>query len=337
MTKFLFGKRFEEWGGWYGLLILGLHTLGIGLLLVNVWQHPQLLAMGFLAYTLGLRHAFDPDHIAAIDNSVRTLTQTGGRPHGIGFFFAMGHSTVVFLLACGIALGSTWVASQIPAWQAVGSVVGPLVSGLFLLLIGLINLGLWFNVFGVFRRLRRGAEPVSDAEITAPGGLIMRVGRPLFRLVRKSWHLYPLGFLFGLGFDTASEIALLALSAQGAAQALPWSAILCLPVLFAAGMTLLDTADGLLMTRAYRWALANPLRKVYYNMCVTGISVLVAVVIGGVELLQVLAKQFGWNDSVGLAIQAIDFGTLGFVVVGILLGAWLISSLVWRRLASPAK
>lgn len=304
----------------YLLAVLGLHLLGIFLLVIHLGVHPELLAMGVLAYTLGLRHAFDPDHIAAIDNSVRRFVQTNTHAHGTGFWFSLGHSSVVFLMAFALAFGGAWVAEAWPQWADWGSVVGPTVSGVFLLTIGLVNLALWWDVWTQFRRLRRG-EAASDTG--SPQGLLYRLFRPLFRVVTKSWHLYPLGFLFGLGFDTASEIALLALSTQGAVQSLPWSAILSLPLLFASGMSLLDTLDGLFMTKAYGWSQISPLKKVYYNLSITGLSVFVAVVIGGIELAQVL----GWEP-----VAHIDFGDLGFYLAGSFVVAWAVSVGLWKIL-----
>jgi high-affinity nickel-transport protein len=292
------------------------------LLADSIGEHPELIAMGLLAYTLGLRHAFDPDHIAAIDSTVRKFSQAAApaRPHGTGFWFSLGHSTVVFLLAFGLAFGGTWVAAAIPQWKSWGGLVGPTVSGLFLVAIGLVNLALWLDVLGVFRRLRSGDGAAED-ELASPRGFFVRLFKPLFRAVTRSWHLYPLGFLFGLGFDTASEIALLALSTQGAAQSLPWTGILSLPLLFASGMCLMDTADGLFMTKAYRWAFVTPLRKVFYNLSITGMSVLVALVIGTVELAAVL----GW-------LPGIDFGGLGYVVAGLFVAAWAVSFGTWKLL-----
>jgi len=302
--------------------VAALHLLGIVLLGMNLGPHPELLAVGVLAYTLGLRHAFDPDHIAAIDNSVRRFVQTKTRAHGTGFWFSLGHSSVVFLMAFGLAFGGAWVAQAWPQWKQWGGVIGPMVSGAFLLAIGLVNLVLWWDVWMLFQSLRRG-EVQSETATAGPQGFFVRFLQPLFRLVTKSWHLYPLGFLFGLGFDTASEIALLALSTQGAAQSLPWTAILALPLLFASGMSLLDTADGLFMTKAYGWSLISPLKKVYYNLSVTGLSVFVAIVIGGVELAQVA----GWQP-----VEGIEFGHLGFFLAGTFVVAWLVSWGAWKVL-----
>jgi len=304
----------------YWIAVAGLHAVGIGLLSIGGAAPPGLWAMGVLAYTLGLRHAFDPDHIAAIDSSVRRFVQTNTHAHGTGFWFSLGHSTVVFLLAFGLAFGGAWVAQSWPQWKAWGGVIGPSVSGLFLLAIGLVNLVLWWDVWVDFQGLRRGKVPDGPGA-HVPQGLFFRVLQPLFRTVTKSWHLYPLGFLFGLGFDTASEVAFLALSTQGSAQALPWTALLALPLLFASGMSLLDTADGLFMTKAYGWSLLSPLKKLYYNLSITGLSVLVALVIGSVELLQVVGV--GWAAG-------IDFGSLGFFLVGTFGIGWAVSLGIWK-------
>ncbi len=333
MKRFRAVSASTKRGGAYLAGVAVLHVAAVVLLSAAVGQYPQLIAMGLLAYTLGLRHAFDPDHIAAIDNSVRKFSQaaTPTHPHGTGFWFSLGHSTVVFLLAFGLAFGGAWVAAGIPQWKDWGGIVGPTVSGLFLVVIGMVNLALWLDVLGVFHKLRRGAE-VADEEMASPRGFFVRFLAPLFRTVTRSWHLYPLGFLFGLGFDTASEVALLALSAQGAAQALPWTGILSLPLLFASGMCLMDTADGLFMTKAYRWAFVTPLRKVFYNLSITGMSVLVALVIGTVELIQVAGPTLGLTGGFFAWIQNIDFGDLGYVVVGLFVAAWAISFGAWKVL-----
>lgn len=315
-------------GSAYLAAVGGLHILAFVLMGISVGSHPELIAMGLLAYTLGLRHAFDPDHIAAIDNTVRKFSQsaTAAHPHGTGFWFSLGHSTVVFLLAFALAFGGAWVAG-IPRWKEWGGLIGPTVSGVFLVAIGLVNLALWLEVWGVFRKLRRGDE-VAEEDLASPRGFFVRFLAPLFRTVTRSWHLYPLGFLFGMGFDTASEVALLALSTQGAAQALPWTGILSLPLLFASGMCLLDTADGLFMTKAYRWAFISPLRKMFYNLSVTGMSVLVALGIGSVELIQVAGPGLGWS---------IGFGDLGYLVVALFAAAWAVSFGAWKLLKLETK
>ena len=303
----------------YLMAVAVLHVVGFLFLLMSLPQHPELVGMGILAYTLGLRHAFDPDHIAAIDNSVRRFVQTKTLAHGTGFWFSLGHSSVVFLMAFGLAFGGAWVAQSWPQWARWGGVVGPTVSGAFLFTIGLVNLVLWCDVWQSFQQLRRG--PSQESTISGPQGFFVRLLRPLFSLVTNSWHLYPLGFLFGLGFDTASEIAVLALSTQGAALSLSWMGILSLPLLFAAGMSLLDTVDGLFMTKAYGWSLLSPLKKVYYNLSVTGLAVFVAIAIGGVELAQVA----GWTP-----VAHLDFGNLGYFLVGTFVIGWAVSVGYWK-------
>ncbi len=322
------GRR--AWTGYAGA-VAALHALGFLALLPAASTHPVLLGMGFLAYTLGLRHAFDADHIAAIDNTVRKLVQQRQEPLGVGFYFSLGHSTVVFLMAGATGLLAQWVGQSLPSLKDVGSLIGTAVSGIFLVLIGLINLIIWIDIYLVFQRMRRrehDAEALEELLLSC--GLVARVARPLFRLVTRSWHVYPIGFLFGLGFDTASEVALLALSAGAAASALPLAGILALPVLFAAGMSAMDTADGVFMATAYRWAFTTPLRKVYYNLTVTGLSVVAALLIGLIELTQVLARELGLSTGLWKRLQDLDFGTLGYLLVALFVLAWSLSYGAWK-------
>src|SRR4051794_389617 len=285
--------------------VLGLHVVGFFLLLVMVVprdfslgaQGAFGLGLGITAYTLGLRHAFDADHIGAIDNTTRKLMAEGQRPLSVGFFFSLGHSTVVFLLAFLFSIGvrglSGSVESDGSTLHNVTGVIGPSVSGLFLFVIGILNLLILINIVGVFRRMRGGDfdEQALERELDQRGFMTRFYGRAT-RAVRKSWHMYPLGLLFGLGFDTATEVALLFLAAGAAGAGLPFYAILCLPILFAAGMSLLDTIDGAFMNFAYGWAFSRPVRKVYYNITITALSVAVALIVGTVELLSVLADRF---------------------------------------------
>jgi high-affinity nickel-transport protein len=311
--------------------VAALHALGFLALLPAASTHPVLLGMGFLAYTLGLRHAFDADHIAAIDNTVRKLVQQRQEPLGVGFYFSLGHSTVVFLMAGATGLLAQWVGQSLPSLKDVGSLIGTAVSGIFLVLIGLINLIIWIDIYLVFQRMRRREHDAEALEeLLLSRGLVARVARPLFRLVTRSWHVYPIGFLFGLGFDTASEVALLALSAGAAASALPLAGILALPVLFAAGMSAMDTADGVFMATAYRWAFTTPLRKVYYNLTVTGLSVVAALLIGLIELTQVLARELGLSTGLWKRLQDLDFGTLGYLLVALFVLAWSLSYGAWK-------
>jgi high-affinity nickel-transport protein len=317
----------------YGVAIAGLHALGLLALLPTARAHPALLGMGFLAYTLGLRHAFDADHIAAIDNSIRKLIRQDRSPQGVGFYFSLGHSTVVFLMVLGTVLVARWTQHALPHLGAVGMVIGTTVSGSFLILIGLLNLFIWLDIYLIFQRMRRGAhDPEELEQLLLSRGLVARIAGPLFRLVGHSWHVYPLGFLFGLGFDTASEVALLTLSAGAAARALPLGGVLALPVLFAAGMSLMDTADGVFMTTAYRWAFATPLRKIYYNLTVTGLSVLAALLIGLIEIIQVLAQALGLTAGIWGRLQTLDFGRIGYLLIGLFILAWSLSYGAWRLL-----
>jgi len=308
-----------------GLAIGGLHLAGGAMLLALAGETAGAITVGagLTAYTLGLRHAFDADHIAAIDNTTRKLMSEGRRPLSVGFFFALGHSTVVLvlalLLAAGVrALGGAVQDESSPLQQTTG-LIGTLVSGSFLYAIGILNLVLLIGILRVFRRARRGE--LTDAQLEeelAPRGPLSRIYGRLTRLVRKPWHMYPLGVLFGLGFDTATEIALLVLAAGASFSGVPFYAIVCLPVLFAAGMALLDTIDGAFMGFAYDWALARPVRRLYYNLTVTGLSVAVALGIGTIELLSVL----GLSD--------IDLGSIGYVVAGLFALTWAVAVAVWR-------
>src|SRR5712691_10953615 len=290
----------------FGGAVLLLHVLGWGLFVYYSRSNAALAGLGTLAYTFGLRHAFDADHIAAIDNTTRKFLQDGKRSLGTGFFFSLGHSTIVFSLATGLALGASTVKSSIPSFQDWGSYVGAGVSGTFLWIIGILNLLVLLDIVRIFREMRAGSYDAQRLEQRLQErGLMNRffIGR-LARRIRSSWQMYPLGMLFGLGFDTASEVGLLAVSAGVATKQVPFLAVLSLPVLFAAGMSLMDTADGAFMSHAYGWAFSNPVRKVYYNLTVTSLSVAVALVIGTIELLQVLSAKFAfWG---GLA--ALDFG-----------------------------
>jgi len=317
----------------YAGVIGALHALGLAALLFAATTRPVLLGMGFLAYTLGLRHAFDVDHIAAIDNTVRKLMQQGQDSLGVGFYFSLGHSTVVCCMAVAVGLIAQWAQRALPHLQIVGGVVGTVVSGAFLIIIGLVNLFIWIEIYVAFWRMRGGEQDAEDLErLLVSRGLIARLARPLFQFITRSWQIYPVGFLFGLGFDTASEVALLALSAGAAASALPMTGILALPLLFTAGMTLVDTTDGVFMTTAYRWAFTTALRKVYYNLTITGLSVIAALLIGFVELTQVLAQELQLNTGFWRWLQGLDLGTLGYLLVGLFVLTWGLSYGAWKFL-----
>jgi high-affinity nickel-transport protein len=297
-------------------------------------HYPLLLGTSLLAYSLGLRHAVDADHIAAIDNVTRKLMQEGKRPLFAGFFFSLGHSTIVVAATALIAATALAVQGRFAEFREIGALVGTSVSALFLFAIAAMNLFMLRGVWRAFRRARRGeVGHDADADLFAVGGgPLARLARPLFRLVGKSWHMYPLGFLFGLGFDTATEIGLMGIAAAEAARGMPVWSILVFPVLFTAGMSLVDTADSLLMTGAYGWAFTKPLRKLYYNLTVTLVSVLIAVLVGGIEALGLIADRLQlkgglWNIAGSLSEH---FGVLGYGIVGLFAACWLLSALIWK-------
>jgi high-affinity nickel-transport protein len=322
--------------------IAALHMIGwITLVFFVAPEHFSLgdkvlgIGVGLTAYTLGLRHAFDADHIAAIDNTTRKLMNDGQRPLGVGFFFSLGHSTVVFGLALLLSLGIKAIVGPVEddssALHQYTGLIGTSVSGIFLYLIAAINIVILVGILRVFAEMRRGTydEAALEEQLNNRGFLNRFLGR-FTRSITKSWQMYPLGLLFGLGFDTATEIALLVLAGTSAAAGLPWYAILCLPVLFAAGMSLLDTIDGSFMNFAYGWAFSKPVRKVYYNITATGLSVAVALIIGSIELLGLLAEQFGWTGAFWDWIGGIDLNMIGFLIVGMFVVTWVVAVLIWR-------
>jgi nickel/cobalt transporter (NiCoT) family protein len=294
-------------------------------------DRPSLLGTALLAWVLGLRHAVDADHIAAIDNVVRKLMQDGQRPIGAGFFFSLGHSTIVILASSAIA---ATMQSRLTAFKAAGAVIGTSVSAIFLLLIALINLVILRDVWRAFRHAALGGTTNATVphDGSAGGGVLARLCRPLFRSVTRSWHMYPLGFLFGLGFDTATEVAVLGISAAQVAQGMsPWD-ILIFPALFTAGMAMVDTTDSILMVGAYGWAFVQPLRKLWYNLTITAVSVLVALLIGSIEALGLLADQFGLVGGIWSLVSDLndDLTNFGFAVIGIFVLAWVFSAIVYR-------
>jgi len=323
-----------EWrrlAGFYGFIAL-LHVAGWGLYLHYAGSHPALVGLGFVAYMFGLRHAFDADHIAAIDDTVRFLLQKGKKPLGVGFYFSLGHSTVVLVLSIAVAFAANALVNTMPQMKEVGSLIGASVSGAFLWLIGILNLLVLLDILGVWRQAKAGTHSHAHLEaLLAKRGLLNRLfGGRLSKMINHSWQLYPLGLLFGLGFDTASEVALMAMTAGAAAGNLPIPAVLCLPLLFAAGMSVMDTTDGVLMSKAYNWAFLNPLRKIFYNITTTGLSVVVALVIGTIELGQVLIRLLGLEGPFFAFVADLDFGILGYVIVALFLLAWALSVAVWK-------
>jgi high-affinity nickel-transport protein len=321
--------------------IIGLYSLLITVnLAVWVWalllfrDHPVLLGTALLAYSFGLRHAVDADHIAAIDNVTRKLMQEGRRPISVGFWFSVGHSTVVVLAALAIAVTTTALAAHFDAWKEIGGIIGTLVSTVFLFAIAAMNIVILEGVWRCFRAVKRG-QPFAEQDfdlLLNSRGLLARLFRPVFRMVTRSWHMLPLGFLFGLGFDTATEVALLGISATQAGQGMSIWSIMVFPALFAAGMSLVDTTDGVLMLGAYNWAFVTPMRKLYYNLVITAVSVVVAVLIGGIEGLGLIGDQLGLDgwfwDGIGTLND--NFGSLGFIIIGVFIAAWIASLLVYR-------
>jgi high-affinity nickel-transport protein len=334
----------EEWlrvAAMFGVIV-GLHLIGWITLTVFVTpQHLMLgdrtlgLGVGLTAYTLGLRHAFDADHISAIDNTTRKLMADGRRPLSVGLYFSLGHSTVVFGLALLLSIGVKAIIGPVQndasALHHYTGLIGSGVSGTFLLLIAIINIGILGGTVQVFRNMRSGIYDEAELEDQlAKRGLMNRIFGGLMKSITTPRQMYPVGVLFGLGFDTASEVALLVLAGTSAAAGLPWYAILCLPILFAAGMSLLDTADGTFMNFVYGWAFLKPVRKVYYNITITGLSIMIALVIGGIELLGLLARQFSWVGGFWDWINGLDINALGFIVVGLFAVTWIASVLIWR-------
>ena len=321
--------------------VVALYTI---LILVNVaawvWaliafrNYPLLLGTALLAYSFGLRHAVDADHIAAIDNVTRKLMQDGKRPVAVGFFFSLGHSTIVVLASVAIAATATAFKDQLDSFKATGGVIGTLVSSFFLLAIAIMNILILAAVYKTFRRVKAGGTYVEEDMdlLLARGGFMARIFRPLFASISHSWKMYPLGFLFGLGFDTASEVGLLGIAAAGGSQGLSIWSILVFPVLFTAGMSLIDTTDSVLMLGAYGWAFQKPLRKLYYNMTITSVSIIVALLVGGIEALGLVGDQFDLKgafwDLVGSAND--HFGYIGFAIIGVFIGAWIISAVIYR-------
>ena len=300
-------------------------------------HYPLLFGTALLAYSFGLRHAVDADHIAAIDNVTRKLMQEGKRPVGIGFMFSLGHSTIVVLGSAAIAATALALQHRMDGARMVGGVIGTLVSALFLFGIAAVNIVVLSSIYRAFARVRNGARYVDEDfdMLLASRGFLARLFRPMFAMIRRSWHMYPLGVLFGLGFDTATEIGLLGISAAEASKGLPLWSIMVFPALFAAGMSLIDTTDNILMLGAYGWAFIKPVRKLYYNMTITFVSVIVALVVGGIEALGLLAGEFHWNGLFWDAVLKLNgnFGALGYFIIGIFALSWVLSIAIykWRR------
>jgi high-affinity nickel-transport protein len=297
-------------------------------------HYPVLLGTALLAYSFGLRHAVDADHIAAIDNVTRKLMQEGKRPVAVGLMFSLGHSTIVVLGSAAIAGTALALQLRMDAVRSIGGVIGTLVSAFFLLAIAIVNLIILRSIYQVFVRVRRGGPYVEEDFDLLLGnrGFLSRLFRPMFAMIRRSWHMYPLGILFGLGFDTATEIGVLGISAAEASKGLSFAAILVFPTLFAAGMSLVDSTDNILMLGAYGWAYTKPVRKLYYNMTITSVSVIVAVVIGGIESLGLVSRHFHFQGRFwdGVARLNGDFGALGYFIIGLFVMSWIVSFAIYK-------
>jgi nickel/cobalt transporter (NiCoT) family protein len=316
------------------LLLISVNLLVWGVAFVMFSGFPLLIGTSVIAYSFGLRHAVDADHIAAIDNVTRKLMQDGSKPTAVGFFFSLGHSTVVVLASIAIALAAATIQKKFPQLQNIGGMIGTLVSAGFLFFIALLNMFVLRDVFRAFRRVKNGASYNDRTldELLGQRGLLSRVFHPFYKLISRSWHMYPLGFLFGLGFDTATEIGLLGITATEATRGLPVWSILVFPALFTAGMSLVDTTDGVLMLAAYGWAYVKPLRKLFYNVTITFVSVLVALLVGGIEVFNIIGDKLqlrGWFWSCVGKLGG-DFGLMGYFIIGIFLVSWMVSTIIYR-------
>jgi len=320
--------------GFFGSVSV-LHLAGWGLLLAYAASHPGFFWLGGVAYTLGLRHAFDADHISAIDNTTRKLLQGGKKPMGVGFFFSLGHSTVVLVIAVALGLTVRWLVQGVVGGNGqlrnIGGAIGTSVSGGFLIVIGVLNLLVLIDIVRVYRRMQRGEfDRQSLEDELVAGGLMTRIFGRLFRVIEHSWQMYLVGFLFGLGFDTASEVAFLAISAGAAAQGLPFAAIISLPLIFAAGMSLMDTMDGAFMSKAYSWAFATPIRKVFYNLTITSLSVFVALFIGVIEVVQILIQVLGLRGGPFDAAATSMLSVAGYVIVAAFVVTWAVALVIYK-------
>ena len=323
------------------LLLFAINGVAWAWAVIALADRPTLLGTAVLAYVLGLRHALDADHIASIDNVVRKLMQEGKKPVAVGLFFSLGHSLAIAAAVAGIAAAAFALEGRFQKFKSVGSIIGTGASAFFLLAIAAINLVLLRGVWRSFRRARRG-EPVAEQELDlllSGRGLLSRLFRPLFRMVTRSWQMLPVGFLFGLGFDTATEISLFTVAASQASGGMSFGTVMIFPALFMAGMTLVDTTDSVLMVGAYGWAFLNPIRKIWYNLTITAISVVVALMIGGIEALGLIAGKLELEGAFWDVVGDLNQGlaNFGYLVVGVFVASWLISYLIyrWQKLDQP--
>src|SRR6266851_1621739 len=320
--------------------VIGLYILLIGFNIL-AWipafagfavQYPALLGTALLAYTFGLRHSVDADHISAIDNVTRKLMQENKRPTTVGFFFSLGHSTIVVALSIGIAIAAAFIQNAIPTLKSAGGLIGTSVSAAFLYLIAIITILVLIEIYQTFQKVKRGEEYSDQTldEFLNQRGLMGRFFRPLLRLVDKSWKMYPVGVLFGLGFDTATEVGILGIAAVEAGKGLPILYILIFPALFTAGMCLMDSTDGILMLGAYGWAFVKPVRKLYYNLNITLVSVLVALVVGTIEVFSIISGPLNLSGGIWDYLSNLDFGFLGGVIIGIFVLSWVVSTIIYK-------
>jgi high-affinity nickel-transport protein len=318
----------------YIFALLTLFNGSVWLYALFTWhKFPLMLGLVTLAYGLGLRHAVDIDHIAAIDNTTRKLMQDGKRPVGVGFFFSMGHATIVVILSVLVAFSAAFVKQNLPAFQSAGALIGTSVSGFFLLTIGIINLIVLLDIFKTWKLVTKKKGKYKDLTIEEhlnKRGVTTRLLKPFLRAVSNSWNMYIVGFLFGLGFDTAGEVGLLSISAATGASGMPIGNIILLPLAFTAGMSLIDTLDGILMLGAYGWAYVKPIRKLYYNMNITFISVIIALFIGGIETMQVIFSQLKLGDGFFDFINNLDFGNLGYLIIAVFIVSWILSIGIYK-------
>lgn len=324
------------------VFIVALHVVGWGITFAASGRHYAIgagvfgIGTAITAYTLGMRHAFDADHIAAIDNTTRHLLNSEGRrPLSVGFWFSLGHSTVVFVMTVLLALGVKSLGGQITddgsTFHMVGDLIGTLVSGFFLWVIAIINFVALRGIIKSFRKMRTGGYSEEELEEHLNNrGFATRLLKSTMSKIDAPWQIYPIGVLFGIGFDTVTEIGLLVLAGTSVAAGLPWWVILALPILFATGMSMFDMLDGVFMSFAYEWAFASPVRKVYYNITITGLSIAVAALIGTLELAAFAADKLGWTSGPWGAMESIDLNTVGFVIVGLFIAVWAVALAVWR-------
>lgn len=305
-------------------------------ILIMLWRYaptyPTLLALVLLAYGLGLRHSVDPDHIAAIDNTTRKLMQDGQKPVAVGFFFALGHSSIVVLMCILVTLSASFINQMLPTYKEIGALISASASCFFLLTIGLINLFVLIDTFKTWRRVVKGDMPEDKSleDYLSQGGILSHILKPVLRMVNKSWSMFWVGLLFGLGFDTASEVALLGISGSTGVSSMPLAVILLIPLAFTAGMTLIDTLDGIFMLGAYGWAFLKPARKLYYNVTITFTSVLIALFIGGIEALQIISRHANVNGPIWDFANALQLENWGFYIIGIFTFSWIGSMLIYR-------